>query len=973
MHKRSTSILLILLLLGVAARIFCAFCYQRTTNPDAGVVFLMAKHMADGTGFPIFFYNQAYMGSFEPMVSAMLCRLFGTSGFMVCLGTALFGMALLPVVYAWARDAGGRIAGLAALAYVVIGPSGFFHYQASPRGGYGATLLAGSLVIWLTARLVHGERSGQRPGAWKYGVLGLTAGLGWWSNQLVGPALLAAGLIAAVWLRTRLINWRLLTTFPAFFLGSAPFWIWNIRNGWKSFSFLTTMGHGPWPMATGLRVYFYDRLFRLLNWNELHVATQLAAGILLVATTVIFAAMSTRERKDNPCAPVQRAAAIVFILISAVIYVCSDFAKANTPRYLLPVVPAIAVMFGCMTATLVRHTRWKIGWVPLCILIGAQLPDLDVTWKRHENFERRRKHELQLADTLRAHSITNVITLYANYGLNFSLKEEFCFSDIKGDRYHPYGPLAELDDRTAVMNNAGHINWLFALGSGSADIIRNGHLVALAYRPDPIRLREIRTEKWHAVTSDGKPLPAVSDRSMNTYWSRRDSARANHSIKIQLDAATDIAAVRLVSDLHRVPDDVRLDGLIADSGEWARLSGLPGKTTRWFWSGPRPYWRGKHFRITLRHPPRSVQALRITFPRQRKRWNLMEVQLFAPAGKIASTTDSIEPVLEHLQSNGVTRVYSDRWLANRIHVWSDGRISTDLDPAIFPELATSSRAMALDPDTAIVVPQRDGLLTREMLARRDIDMRQTLLGDWLVFDFRGQKWHARYRIDPALDWTGFGCLSRGDKTWAVSLIQLARLDYARADGRDTAIARLREAHRLHPNLKPAVDMLAQYLAEAGNPEADAWAQISRGRWTPGSPAPISFANGVELIGVTVPEEGLASGQEVEIAYFWRCPPNVVTYYWSVFVHFLVDDTVVLQDDHTLLDGRRVRDQPSPEVFAERRRVVLPNIAAGKTCRMRIGLVAVRRPGVRIAADTKLPKHDGAVTLPVSINLRQGVQ
>ena len=58
---------------------------------------------------------------------------------------------------------------------------------------------------------------------------------------------------------------------------------------------------------------------------------------------------------------------------------------------------------------------------------------------------------------------------------------------------------------------------------------------------------------------------------------------------------------------------------------------------------------------------------------------------------------------------------------------------------------------------------------------------------------------------------------------------------------------------------------------------------------------------------------------------------------------------------------------------ERRRVVLPDIAAGKTCRMRIGLVAMRRPGVRIAADTKLPKHDGAVTLPVSINLRQGVQ
>ena len=102
------ALVLALLAIGLATRIYGAWCFRFNLNPDASVVALMVKHMAEGRDFPVFFYGQAYMGTFEPMVSAALCRLFGCSGFMVCLGTALLGFCTLPFIYRWARDLDSR-------------------------------------------------------------------------------------------------------------------------------------------------------------------------------------------------------------------------------------------------------------------------------------------------------------------------------------------------------------------------------------------------------------------------------------------------------------------------------------------------------------------------------------------------------------------------------------------------------------------------------------------------------------------------------------------------------------------------------------------------------------------------------------------------------------------------------------------------------------------------------------------------
>jgi 4-amino-4-deoxy-L-arabinose transferase-like glycosyltransferase len=163
------------LVLGLAARVFFAACYRFSLNSDYGIVVLMVKHIAAGRDLPVFYYGQPYMGSLEPIFSALLCKLFGFSSFNVCLGTACMGILLLPVIYAWGRDAGGRVAGLAALAFSIIGPVAYLRFLAMSWGGYALLLLLSTLILWLGGRLAVREFRDDAVSTWWYALLGLLA------------------------------------------------------------------------------------------------------------------------------------------------------------------------------------------------------------------------------------------------------------------------------------------------------------------------------------------------------------------------------------------------------------------------------------------------------------------------------------------------------------------------------------------------------------------------------------------------------------------------------------------------------------------------------------------------------------------------------------------------------------------------------------------------------------------------------
>jgi len=221
----------VLLILALAARIWGAWSLRFSTDSDTGIVYLMVRHMLDGTAWPVFFYGQAYMGNVEPAFSAALCALGHYSPFQVNLGTALLGWMVLLVLARWAYDAVGPRGAAWALLIAIIGPPTFYGFQVSPRGGYAVTVLLGTLLVWWICRITLEERRTARIRTELFFVWGLLAGLGWWANSLILPALLTAALIVLFGLGRSLWNLpRILAGSVGFFIGSAPFWIWSFQH-----------------------------------------------------------------------------------------------------------------------------------------------------------------------------------------------------------------------------------------------------------------------------------------------------------------------------------------------------------------------------------------------------------------------------------------------------------------------------------------------------------------------------------------------------------------------------------------------------------------------------------------------------------------------------------------------------------------------------------------------------------------------
>ena len=81
----------ILLACAAAVRVYFSWLNRHGDNADFGVVALMAKHIAEGTNYPVFFYGLAYGGSLEAAAGALFFPLFGATGFAVSLGENLPG------------------------------------------------------------------------------------------------------------------------------------------------------------------------------------------------------------------------------------------------------------------------------------------------------------------------------------------------------------------------------------------------------------------------------------------------------------------------------------------------------------------------------------------------------------------------------------------------------------------------------------------------------------------------------------------------------------------------------------------------------------------------------------------------------------------------------------------------------------------------------------------------------------------
>ncbi len=209
------------------------YFFHIPTSSDSAVVGLMANAILHGH-FSAFYWGQPY-GGVEPYAVAPLFALFGHSAAVLSLTPALLSCAAALVSWrATLRLV--RIPRLAAIAGVLVwvAPDAFVANSTREGGFRGVTMLCGLVCILCALRLLDGSRRFV-----DVVVLGLMAGLGWWSSPEVVYFLFPAGLLvlgAVFGGRLLLREWliRLSVGVAALVVGALP-WLWaNVHSGFLS-------------------------------------------------------------------------------------------------------------------------------------------------------------------------------------------------------------------------------------------------------------------------------------------------------------------------------------------------------------------------------------------------------------------------------------------------------------------------------------------------------------------------------------------------------------------------------------------------------------------------------------------------------------------------------------------------------------------------------------------------------------------
>ena len=204
------------------------------TDSDEGTMGLMALHINAHGEWPLFFYGQSYMGTLQAYLGAVMFHLFGASVFSLRVGLLLLYLLFMLVMYRLLRLLYGQMYALVGLLLLSLGGPDLLRPQLLALGGYPETLLFGALSLLLALRLALGASDDNARPGWRrlalYLALGITMGLGWWSDQLIFPFLVAALLILLALCRREFLWWGMGALTAGLLVGLLPQFLFLITQ-----------------------------------------------------------------------------------------------------------------------------------------------------------------------------------------------------------------------------------------------------------------------------------------------------------------------------------------------------------------------------------------------------------------------------------------------------------------------------------------------------------------------------------------------------------------------------------------------------------------------------------------------------------------------------------------------------------------------------------------------------------------------
>jgi 4-amino-4-deoxy-L-arabinose transferase-like glycosyltransferase len=377
--------LLAVMAVALVARVLLLMTGSVSFHSDEAIVALMARHMLQGE-FPVFFYGQAYMGSLNAMSTAAGFVVMGESVLAIRIVQLLKFVLFVGTGYwtAWHLSRRRVVALVAGLLLAVPHTMGAI-YTATNIGGYVETLIFGNLMLILAYDLAYDDVFFS---VWRWLLLGLIAGVAWWTNGLIVVFALPVALVLLVELPRRLRERGgmtvalVLLALTAFIIGGLPWWVYDFTHNHAALAmyipavqgddptFLVGVPDVPLPQKVmGLVLFTVPTIVGLrYTWSASYFLPVIGLPVLLLHVAALYWLIRTDEPRLRRGV---RGLLLLIAVVLVVIFLGTGFGADPTGRYFLPLLLPLAIAIGAFSDYLRERLRRPLLWMlPTALVIG---------------------------------------------------------------------------------------------------------------------------------------------------------------------------------------------------------------------------------------------------------------------------------------------------------------------------------------------------------------------------------------------------------------------------------------------------------------------------------------------------------------------------------------------------------------------------------------------------------------------------
>jgi F5/8 type C domain/Dolichyl-phosphate-mannose-protein mannosyltransferase len=838
----------------------------RETYYDEALTGLMSLQILRGVP-QVFYWGQPYLGAVDAYIAAAAFYLFGPSTFALRLAAASVSALWMWAAWRIGRHLAGAPWGLLAGVQIVLPPIFLTFVQLSSHAE-GVAMALGTVTLAAAVWLVDAPLDRRPRLAWV--LLGVAAGLAWWTSQMATMLLGAAAVGLLVARPAVLRGPGPYAALGLFGLASLPFWVWNARHEWATFHHLLEWGeplpgfsirveHVAVSLARTLRDTYWDGReaplpgwASLLGWVVVGTVYVPAVGLAVSRLVVWARRLATRTRPWTE--PLDLVALAFWLTVLAQLF--TWFGTSGIIRYSLTFYGPLPLLVVAVLARLAGLGR--TGRAAALTLAGLLVTFNVIT---HVSFLRDGAGrpvrpvdaaiaQLEAFGTRACYADSRIAQV-----ISFESSERIVCADYAGLRN--YDALRTVDRVDApekvaivthrVMKGPDPREMAIALariGGRAQQAVVGDYVIFHHFVPPNPAVRPIPTADWHVRASTASADASLAfDREVWTRWVA--PKRPGEWIEVDFGQTRQVTQVSLLAAPWVADTPVGLRVETSDNAQsWqtvaATRDGLVG--LHWWHGHPRLDASG---RLVIRFAPRSARYVRLTSVGPEwpgAQWSITELFLY-------ETADSAwTPAPAAVSALATAAAEFDHWRDD----------PTGPNPLRAPYTAEHRRAQVR------WGPTFDAM--NDALAAAP---------DW-------EEPHNFYGLTLAVDGWGRGL------EWG--------LDQARRDGawREVLLfAGLIDAHPDEAWRAGRVTAQIEALDRLGR-TAEAAVLRSRPDPIPAQPLHVRFGKDLELTGVDTPAPARA-GETVRLSYHWRLVETTGYDYW-VFLHVAGLSERVIHDE-----------------------------------------------------------------------------